>query len=547
MQSNGWERWPEDIVRDVAVEQVAGRELRAWRTRRRTMVDSILTAAERFPDKEMVRDPEGELTFREFVDDACTLAANLQRDADLRPGERVALLLSNSARFAVAVTGAQMAGGVVVPLNTKMRPPELEFELKDSQPKVALVDDEWWGTLEPIRASIDVPFVYASGATRSGARRLDSLLVRAGADFSPVELGEHHPALICYTSGTTGTPKGAVSTHYNCVNNFRSFAAVTGLRDSDRTLVVVPMFHVTGLLAQVYLLFDVGGSCVVMPRYDVTTALETIARERITHVVAPPTIYITMMEHPDRGRYDVDSVRMCISGSAPISPDTVYALREWLPRAKFQNAYGLTESSSIATAAPFEEAIRKVHTIGLPVPVTACRTVDPVDGRECEVGEAGELCIYGPQVVPGYRGRPEATAAAIRDGWLYTGDVASIDDEGYVQILDRIKDMINRGGEKVFCVEVEAVLFEHPQVLEAAVVGVPDRVYGEAVKAVLAPKPEQEIDPDEIRAFVSQRLAKYKVPKYVELVEALPRNANGKVMKSELREAVEAGAQRPAT
>jgi len=534
MLSNGWERWPASTLEGIGVERVGDRELHVGQTRHRTVVDSVLSNADLYPEREIVRDAQGALTYREFVAECRTMAANLQGDAGLRPGDRVALLLSNGVSFAVSVIAAQMAGAIVVPLNTKLRAKEVEFEIKDSEPKVLLVDEEWLGIIEPLLAELHVPAIYVTGEPLPSLRRLDLLLVRRGADLSPVEIGEHDPAFICYTSGTTGSPKGAVSTHFNCTNNFLNFAAVAGLSDADRTLLMVPMFHVTGLLAQLLVLFDVGGSAVILPRYDVTHALEAIEREKITHTIGPPTMFITMMEHPDRDRFDVRSLRTIQSGSAPISPDTINAIRDWIPHARFQNTYGMTETSSIVSATPFDEAIRKAHTIGLPVPLTAVKTVDPVTGRDVGPDEPGELCHFGPQVMAGYWKRSDATAAAVRDGWMHSGDVASIDNEGFIQLLDRMKDMINRAGEKVFCVEVEAVLFEHPQVLEAAVVGVPDELYGEAVKAVIAPKAGEVIDSDEVRSFVKERLASYKVPKYVDFVEALPRNPNGKVMKSEL-------------
>ena len=531
MLSNGWERWPGSLTEGV----VADGGLRVWRDRARTVVDSVLRSAERFPDKEMLRDPSGAVTYREFVAEARRMAAQLQRQAAVRKGDRVALLLSNGIRFATAVIATHMAGGVVVPLNTKLRTHEIEFEVRDSQPRALLADEEWWPVIEPIRDDLGIPEVFVSGVRRPGVRQLESLLV-GGASLDPVELGEHDPAFICYTSGTTGTPKGAVSTHFNCVNNFRGFATVAGLRDDDTTLVTVPMFHVTGLLAQTFLFADVGATCVILPRYEPLAALAAVERERITHMIAAPAIYIMMMAHPERDRFDVSSIRLINSGSAPISPETVHALRAWIPGVEFQNAYGLTETSSVATANPLEDALRKITSIGLPVPVTACRTVEVSSGRECAPDEPGELLIAGPQVVAGYWGRPDATSAAIEDGWLHTGDIASIGDDGYVVLLDRIKDMINRGGEKVYCVEVEAVLFEHPDVLEAAVVGVPDPVYGEAVKAVVVPRPETRLEAADVQAFVGERLARFKVPSEIAFIDALPRNPNGKVMKSDLRE-----------
>jgi long-chain acyl-CoA synthetase len=230
------------------------------------------------------------------------------------------------------------------------------------------------------------------------------------------------------------------------------------------------------------------------------------------------------------------TVRVISYGGAPIPPQTVRALREWLPGARLHHAYGMTETCSPATLLPDADALRKISTVGLPIPTAELRTVDPDSRRECAADEVGELWVRGPMVVPGYWANPEATAAAlVEDGWLRTGDLARIDAAGYVTIMDRIKDMINRGGEKIFCVEVEEVLCGHPAVLEAAVVGVPDPVYGEAVKACVVPRPGATLDADEVRAWVAARLAKFKVPREVAVLDTLPRNPNGKVIKNSLK------------
>ncbi|MDO8210143.1 class I adenylate-forming enzyme family protein [Conexibacter sp. CPCC 206217] len=533
MLSEGWRHWPAAATADVELLHVDGRPLRTFASRSPTVVASVERSAQRFPEREAVRDASGALTYRELLYAARTMAGSLQQDAGVRPGDRVALLLSNGITFPVAALAALMTGAIVVPLNTKLRSRELGFELTEATPRVLLCDEEWADSIGPLAPELVAPYVYVGG-NGHGHARLDMLVGGDPSRFSAVAIEPADAAFMCFTSGTTGTPKGAISSHFNCTSNVRNFATVSELDEGERTLVTVPLFHVTGLLAQLFLIFEVGGTAVILPRYDPTAALRAIAEQRITHLIAAPTIYATMMEHPDRSAYDVSSVRTIVSGSAPISPPTIERLREWIPGARFQNAYGLTEASSLATAVPFGDALAKVHTIGLPTPVTACRTVQLESGRDAEPGEPGELCIAGPQVTAGYWHRPDATAAAIRDGWLHTGDTATIDEDGFVVLLDRIKDMINRGGEKVFCVEVEAVLYEHPQVLEAAVVGTPDARYGEAVKAVVAPRPGQHIDREELHAFVSERLARYKVPKHVEFVDQLPRNANGKVVKTHL-------------
>jgi long-chain acyl-CoA synthetase len=245
-----------------------------------------------------------------------------------------------------------------------------------------------------------------------------------------------------------------------------------------------------------------------------------------------------LMAQPGSRAVRLPDVRIAGYGGAPIASDTVRRLRDWLPGARLHNTYGLTETASPATVLADGDALDRVASVGRPVPVGECRTVDPGSGRECEADEVGELWVRGPMVVAGYWANPEASGAAIVEGgWLRTGDLATIDRAGYVAIKDRIKDMINRGGEKVYCVEVEEVLCGHPAVLEAAVVGVPDPVYGEAVKACVVPRPGARVDASDVREWVRARLAKFKAPEHVEVLEALPRNPNGKVVKGLLRAA----------
>jgi long-chain acyl-CoA synthetase len=273
-----------------------------------------------------------------------------------------------------------------------------------------------------------------------------------------------------------------------------------------------------------------------MPRFDAGEALRLLATEGITHLIAAPTVYVMLMSRPDYRAVPLPRLRVLGYGGAPMPSDTVRQLRQWLPAARLHNTYGLTETASPATCLADADALRRIDTVGRPVPVGECRTVDPASGRETATDEVGELWVRGPMVVAGYWGNPAETAAAIvEDGWLRTGDLAAIDAEGYVTIRDRIKDVINRGGEKVYCVEVEEALCAHPGVLEAAVVGLPDPVYGEKVKACVVARPGTCLEADDVRAWARARLARFKTPEVVEVLDALPRNPNGKVMKALLR------------
>jgi long-chain acyl-CoA synthetase len=531
----GWERWPAAVAGPLVEEVHHGRRLRCYAPPRpRTLNDLLDRAAERYPAREAVVDPERRLTWREFRDETDRLAAGLHARHGVKPGERVALLLRNGIPFCLAVFACARLGAIAVTLNTKLRSGELEFMLVNSGARVLLGNAEWWPVLEPIRDAVPCEAYYLTGPTPTGAQPWARLL-DTRAKPPGVAVGEDDTAFIMYTSGTTGRPKGAVGTHGGIVNSTITFERCLGLAEDERTLVAVPLFHVTGLIAQFLTMAQVGGTTVIMPAFDAAAAVRLLDAERITHLVAAPTVYVMMMLQPGY-RAAGRTLRVVAYGGAPIAPQTVQALREWLPGARLHNAYGMTETCSPTTILPDRDALARISSVGLPIPTAEVRTVDPATGRECGAEEVGELWIRGPMVVPGYWANPEATAQAIvEDGWLRTGDLARVDADGYVTIVDRLKDMINRGGEKVYCVEVEDVLCAHPAVLEAAVVGVPDPVYGEAVRACVVPRPGASLEPEEVRAWVAARLARFKVPREVIVLDALPRNPNGKVVKAALR------------
>jgi long-chain acyl-CoA synthetase len=538
MRARGLEAWPADLTAGIHAERHLGRDVLCYADRPAGLTALLARAVERAPDREAVADASDRLTWRELHGRVRRLSAGLAR-VGVKPGDRVATLLPNGAPFCLAMFAALELGALAVPLSTKLRREELRFLLGDAAPRVLVADPAFYGEVEPLRAELpDAVHVLAGAGRAPGTLSLDDLL--AGAPWSGTPpLGAtaaDAPALILYTSGTTGRPKGAIATHGNVVHSCLTFERLYGLRDGERSLVVVPLFHVTGLIAQLCAMATVAGTVVLMPRFDAGEALRLLAAEGITHLVAAPTVYVMLMARPDYQTVPLPRLRILGYGGAPMASDTVRGLREWLPGARLHNTYGLTETTSPATCLADADALARIETVGRPVPVGECRTMEQASGREAAAGEVGELWVRGPMVVAGYWGNPAATAAAIvEDGWLRTGDLATIDAEGYVAIRDRIKDMINRGGEKVYCVEVEEVLCAHPGVLEAAVVGVPDPVYGERVKACVVARPGTRLDADDIRAWARTRLARFKVPEVLEILDTLPRNPNGKVMKALLR------------
>lgn len=532
MQVRGSDLWPAVLTRDLTVETHDGRPLRCYPGRPRTLGDMLDAAAARVPTRDAIVAPDRRLSWRELRDEVDRVASALHVCHGIKPGDRVALLFLNSAEFCVGVFACARLGAIAVTLNTKLKAPELRFMLQNSGARLLLMHEAVWNEIAPIRDDIPCEAIYVAGRAPAGTRELAALTEPAAPPA--VAVGEEDVAFIMYTSGTTGRPKGAMGTHLGIVSSNVSLERCMGLRDGDRTLVAVPLFHVTGLIGQLLSMALVGGTTVIMRTFDAGEALRLLDAERITYMIAAPTVFTMMRQQPGY-RAAGRSLRAVGYGGAPTPPDGVAAMREWLPAATLQNAYGMTETCSPTTLMPPGQELRRISSVGWPVPIADVRTVEVGTGRECEVDEVGELWVSGPMVVPGYWRNPEATAAAMGDGWLRTGDLAKIDADGYVTVMDRLKDMINRGGEKIYCVEVEDVLCAHPAVLEAAVFGVRDAVYGEAVKACVVARAGATVDPDDVRRWVGARLAKFKVPREVAVVEALPRNPNGKVIKSALR------------
>jgi long-chain acyl-CoA synthetase len=342
-------------------------------------------------------------------------------------------------------------------------------------------------------------------------------------------------AALFYTSGTTGFPKGAMLTHTNFNSNTETARRVVGLPldgRGTRNLISVPLFHVTGCNSQLLPTIEIGGTTVIMPAFEVQAFLRAIRDEHINLLVSVPAIYWFAIQQPNFGEFDTSAVRWLSYGGAPIAPALVHQIMEKFPNARVGNGFGLTETSSISTYLPHDYAAEHADSVGFAAPVVDLDLFEP----DPETG-VGELLVRGPNVVSGYWNKPEATADTFVDGWLHSGDLARIDPQGLTYIVDRKKDMINRGGENVYCVEVENALAAHPGVLEVAVVGVPDTMMGEKVGAIVVPAPGQSLESQEIVAFARKHLADFKVPEYVALrKEPLPRNPGGKVLKPALRQ-----------
>jgi acyl-CoA synthetase (AMP-forming)/AMP-acid ligase II len=470
-----------------------------YQGRPNSLIEMLRATVDRAPTNEAIVELGGErINYRELWDRAARVSGGLKKQG-IERGDRVAIRLGNSLDWCVAFWGALMSGSIVVPVNTRFSEPEIEYVITDSGSRFAFMPDQ------PLPSGD--PFVV-EGLTQPDV------------------------AAIFYTSGTTGFPKGAMTTHEGFLSNIETCRRIVPLPmdDSLRTLVSVPLFHVTGCNSQLLPSCESGGGTVIMRAFEVQAFLRAIVAERITSVTTVPAIFWLAINQPNFAEFDVAGVRWAMYGGAPIAPDLVGRIVQAFPNARVGNGFGLTETSSVATFLPHEYAGVRPDSVGFAAPV------DDLDLFEADSGGVGELLVRGPNVVKGYWNKPEATAQTFVNGWLHTGDLARIDADGFVQIVDRKKDMVNRGGENVYCVEVENAMAAHPAVYECAVMGVPDTMMGEKVGAVVVLKPGAKTEPAEIREFLKGRLADFKIPQYMAIrPDPLPRNPGGKILKPRLR------------
>ncbi len=449
-------------------------------------------------------------------------------------GDRVALSLANRLEFLPLVLACARLGAISVPLNVRMRRPENDHVLRDSGARVLVYEAD--GAAEIPDGLPDLEHRFVCGGNVHGARPFADLLA-PGLPPRAAEVAEEDPCTLLYTSGTTGRPKGAILTHFNVVHSAIHYQVCLRYRAGERAILAVPASHVTGLVAVFVAMLRVGGCTVVMPAFDARAFLDLAAAEHITSAILVPAMYSLCLMDPEFDRFDLSAWRIGGFGGAPMPEAVIAELGRRLPALTLINAYGATETTSPATLMPPGQTPTHTDSVGRVVPCGEIVVMDE-SGREVPSGQLGEIWIKGPMVVPGYWNNPAATAAAFVGGFWRSGDVGSVDTEGYVRVFDRLKDMINRAGYKVYSVEVENVLMAHPDVVEAAVVGRPDPVLGERVHAVVVSRAGVSAAAlrGVLRAFCAERLSDYKVPETFTVVSGpLPRNANGKLLKTELR------------
>jgi len=516
-----------------AEQHFGDRVVRCFAPRPKSMYALLAEATAANPAGEAIVCGEERLTYRSFgrlVDGwAAALAA-----LGVGRGDRVALLLGNGIAFPAALFATQRLGAVAVPISIREQTAGLAYMLAHCGAKVLVHAAELAGRLPERAASPQLRHLIplAEKALCGGLGRLDDGPVAAAVP-APIEVDEEDTAIILYTSGTTGRPKGAMLTHLGICHSAMHYQCCMGLRANDRSIVAVPMSHVTGVVALIAAMVRAAATLIVMPAFKASEFLELAERERMTHTLLVPAMYNLCLREPCFDGADLSTWRVGGFGGAPMATAAIARLARKLPRLHLMNAYGATETTSPATLMPPTETAARRDSVGVAVPCCEVLVMDE-EGREVRRGDEGEIWLRGPMVVRGYWDDAKATADSIVAGFWRSGDIGSIDDEGYVRVLDRKKDMINRGGYKIYSIEVENALMTHPDVSEAAVIAKPCPVLGERAHAVVCQKHEG-VTREELANHCARLLADYKVPETFSFRnEPLPRNANGKVMKREL-------------
>ena len=544
----------------MVTEAVHGRPTEVYSSRMPSLRSVLEVGLLRGDDQTFLTYGHRTYGFGAFGQLANGVAQSLRTDFGLAKGERVAVLSQNNPEWCLTFWATVSQGAVLVGLNGWWTTDEIEYGLQDSGAKVLVADQK---RFERIAGSLDqapdLEHVFLIDCTPADVGMADDPRLHSFSELtrSPrpelidQEIGEDDYAVIFYTSGTTGRPKGAISTHRSMVANMQNtmFNAVAGsmsggggaLPDNggqNVSLFTSPLFHVSGCHSTLVVGL-LAGLKLVMPegRFTPETALELIQEHKVTVWATVPTMVWRVCEHPDRHAYDTSSVRSVAFGGSPSADELQRMIHETFPNvSSTSNAYGLTETSSVATVISGPDAHEKPTSVGPPVPTVSVKIIG-TDGGELGVGETGEVCITGPILMAGYWNKPEATAEAIdRGGWLHTGDVGHLDDAGFLFITDRKKDMIIRGGENIYCVEIEQRLVSHPDIADAAIYGVPHPELGEEVKATVQLEEGATLSEAEVKQWVAGGLAAFKVPAYVDLTcDKLPRNASGKLLKNVLR------------
>lgn len=527
------------------------------------LYDMLKSAVSKFPNHRATLFFGASLTYSQLLEKVDKMAAALA-SMGVKKGDRVAVMLPNCPQYLISFFATARLGAICVQVSPLFQSDELLFELVDSSSEILIILDLFYPILQKIEKKSPVkkviftsvneyfPFVlkllYPLKLKKEGKRIMvpakeeyywfQDLLKTASLQLPQVDIDPQNDiALFQYTGGTTGSPKGAQLTHHNVVINAYQTKEWLGpqCKEGEEIILdVLPLYHSYGMTTAMNMSILVGGTLILIPRFDLEQILKAIEKYKPTLFPGVPTLYVAIINHPQIGNYNLSSIKACISGAAPL-PMEVKRKFEELTGGLLVEGYGLSEASPVTHCNPIKKRGKK-GSIGIPMSNTIAKVVDLETREDLQPGEKGELIIAGPQVMKGYWMREEETRASLSDGWLHTGDIAIMDEDGFFFIVDRIKDMIISGGFNIYPRDVEEVLYKHPSILEAVVVGLPDDYLGEMVKAFVVLKPTKEATADEIRSFCIEKMAKYKAPREIEFREELPKSMVGKVLRRELRE-----------
>jgi long-chain acyl-CoA synthetase len=530
--------WPADVPKSIKYPTV-------------TLQEILQRTAEKYPDKVAIAYSEREITYAQ-LDLLSNMFANALASLGVEKSDQVALFLPNIPQFVIAYFGVFKAGAVVTAISPLHREREVEYQLNDSGAEIIIALDSLYSIVEKVREKTKLKKVIVTGLDEYGSENSNPVDIPNSLSFKQLtEKATQNPpevqfdptedlAALQYTGGTTGTAKGAMLTHTNLVSNALAFAAwIKGAETKETFLTALPLFHIYGMTTSMTVPISLAAKMVLMPKFDPAKALETIQKHKVTVFCGVPTMYAILLANPELGRYDLTSIRVCISGASSLPPQVQKKFMQ-ITGGFLAEGYGLTEASPVTHCTPVDKSMKtvKVGSIGLPLPDTEARIVDLDTGEKTLAqGETGELAVKGPQVMKGYWQKPDETALVLRDGWLLTGDIARMDQDGYFYITDRKKDLIKYKDYSVYPREIEDVLYEHPAVKLCAVVGKADSAVGEVPKAYIVLKDGAVVSAKEIAAFVNDKVAPYKAIREVEFRKELPISGAGKVLRRELRRA----------
>ncbi len=497
----------------------------------------LSNTASKFPNREAVVCGSVRRSYRDLDKRVGSLSGALL-DAGLKPGDRVALLSYNSDYLVESYLALVRVGLVATPVNFRLVGPEMAYILNDSGAKAIIYGPEFEEILAEIRNELKSVQMFISPLADESdlATDYETFLQSGPWTTCSDQVKEEDPCQTMYTSGTTGRPKGATITHRNVIWNL--FNTIHGREDrgGQVSIIVGPLYHTAALNNHLTIQIALGGTCLLVRKFEPESMLKLIQDERATTISGSPAMYNLLLQHPAAGKYDTSSINKCTAGADKLPMETKRQLLDFFPNIKgVYDVYGCTEASPCITILNERDSMRKDGSVGLALPFLEARVVDEA-GQPLPVGEVGEMVCRGPNVMQGYHNDREATEAAIKDGWLHTGDMAKLDDEGFFYIVDRKKDMIVSGGENIYPREIEEVLYTHPDIAEAAVVAMPDATWGESGRAFVALKQGRTLTAEQVVEFCKQHLASYKKPKQIDFVAELPRNASGKVLKRKLRQ-----------